>query len=295
MRKTLCPFFLLSLLLFLLLSACEKQPEPPLDGDGMIQELSYEQITQEEARRMMASLEDWILLDVRRQDEFDEGHIPGAICLPNEEIGSEPPELLPDPEQTILIYCRSGRRSKEAAQKLADLGYSRIYEFGGILDWSGEIEKEESGEMTEQTMPPEATASPELPQVPDPAEAIRPRPMLLIRANDRTFYASPEDNSSAEALTEELSKAPLELDMRDYGGFEKVGDLPWELPTNDETITTVPGDVILYQGRQITLYYAENTWSFTRLARIGNVSGEELLEVLGDGDVTVTFSVEWSE
>ncbi|MBR4702591.1 MAG: hypothetical protein IKO91_01995 [Oscillospiraceae bacterium] len=119
--------------------------------------------------------------------------------------------------------------------------------------------------------------------------------MLLIRANDRTFYASLEDNSSAEALTEELSKAPLELDMRDYGGFEKVGDLPWELPTNDETITTTPGDVILYQGRQITLYYAENTWSFTRLGRIGNASGEELLEVLGAGDVTVTFSVEWSE
>ncbi len=285
---------LLSVLLLsslLLLTACEKQPEPPLDGDGMVQESTYTQITQEEARRMMASLEDFVLLDVRRQEEFDEGHIPGAVCLPNEEICAEPPELLPDPEQTILVYCRSGRRSKEAAQKLADLGYSRVYEFGGILDWSGEIEKEDT-EMTKQTLPPEETAAP---GGPDPAEAIRPRPVLLIRVNDRTFYAAPEDNSSARALTEELSKAPLELSMRDYGGFEKVGDLPWELPTNDETITTVPGDVILYQGRQITIYYAENTWSFTRLARIGNVSGEELLEVLGDGDATVTFSVEWSE
>ncbi len=287
--------FLSVLLLFslLLLTACEKQPEPPLDGDGMIRELGYEQIGQEEAKRMMASLEDCVLLDVRRQEEFGEGHIPGALCLPNEEIGAEPPELLPDREQTILIYCRSGRRSKEAAQKLADLGYSHVYEFGGILDWTGEIEKEESGEMTEQTVPP--AAAPEQPEAPDPAEATRPRPMLLIRAGDRTFCASLEDNSSAEALAEELSKAPLELCMRDYGGFEKVGDLPWELPTNDESITTVPGDVILYRGRQITLYYAGNTWSFTRLGRIGNVSGEELLEVLGGGDVTVTFSVEWSE
>ncbi len=141
MKRLLILLSLLLLSYLLLFTACEKQPEPPLDGDGMVQELSYEQITQEEARRMMASLEDYILLDVRRQDEFDEGHIPDAICLPNEEIGSEPPELLPDREQTILIYCRSGRRSKEAAQKLADMGYSRIYEFGGILDWTGEIEK----------------------------------------------------------------------------------------------------------------------------------------------------------
>ena len=292
MKRLLILLSLLLLSSLLLLTACEKQPEPPPEGDGTVREPGYQQITQEEARRMMASLEDCILLDVRRQDEFDEGHIPGALCLPNEEIGTQPPALLPDREQTILIYCRSGRRSKEAAQKLADLGYSRVYEFGGILDWSGEIEKEESGDLTAQNTPPAETASPE---APDFAEAIRPRPMLLIRVGGRTFYASLEDNSSARALTEELSKAPLELEMRDYGGFEKVGDLPWELPVSDESITTTPGDVILYRGRQITLYYAENTWSFTRLGRIGNVSGEELLEVLGDGDVTVTFSVEWSE
>ena len=79
------------------------------------------------------------------------------------------------------------------------------------------------------------------------------------------------------------------------GNFEKVGDLPWELPRNDETITTGPGDVILYQGDQITIYYDENTWDFTRLARIEDVSREELLEAFGVGDVTVRFWVEWSE
>ena len=83
--------------------------------------------------------------------------------------------------------------------------------------------------------------------------------------------------------------------MSDYGSFEKVGDLPQELPRNDESITTVPGDIILYQGNKITIYYDENTWEFTRLAKIYDVTREELLDVLGDGDVTVSFWLEWSE
>ena len=80
----------------------------------------------------------YILLDVRTQAEFEEKHIPGAICIPNETIGVNPPEQLPDKEQLILVYCRSGNRSKQAAQKLADIGYSNIVEFGGIIDWKGE-------------------------------------------------------------------------------------------------------------------------------------------------------------
>ena len=80
-----------------------------------------------------------IIVDVRRQDEYDSGHIPGAILIPNESISTEQPEALPDPDQIILVYCRSGRRSKEAAQKLADIGYTNVFEFGGIIDWTGEI------------------------------------------------------------------------------------------------------------------------------------------------------------
>ena len=83
----------------------------------------------------------YILLDVRRADEYAEGHIPGAINIANEEIGSDRPEELPDLNQNIFVYCRSGRRSKEASKKLADMGYTRIYEFGGIIDWTGDIEK----------------------------------------------------------------------------------------------------------------------------------------------------------
>lgn len=104
-------------------------------------EVTYVQITQEKAVEMMETETDYIILDVRRQDEFDEGHIPGAILVPNESIGEDEIPELPDKDQLILVYCRSGRRSKEASQKLAELGYTNVYEFGGIIDWDGEIVK----------------------------------------------------------------------------------------------------------------------------------------------------------
>lgn len=100
---------------------------------------AYQQITQEKAKEMMQAEDGHIIVDVRRQDEYDSGHIPGAILIPNESIGTEQPKELPDLDQVILIYCRSGRRSKEASQKLADMGYTNIYEFGGIIDWTGEV------------------------------------------------------------------------------------------------------------------------------------------------------------
>ena len=100
---------------------------------------TYTQISQDEAMQMMQDESDYLIVDVRRPDEFAEGHIAGAINVPNEEISDEMPELLPDKDQLILIYCRSGNRSKEASQKLADIGYTKVYEFGGINTWEGEI------------------------------------------------------------------------------------------------------------------------------------------------------------
>ena len=100
---------------------------------------TYTQISQEEAMEMMKLDDGHIIVDVRRQDEYDEGHIPGAILIPNESISDVRPKELTDLDQIILIYCRTGRRSKEASQKLADLGYTNIYEFGGISTWPGEI------------------------------------------------------------------------------------------------------------------------------------------------------------
>ena len=102
------------------------------------EEIGYTQISQEDALKMMES-GDCVIVDVRRQDEYDSGHIPGAILIPNETIENERPTELPDLQQTILIYCRSGNRSKQASQKLADMGYTNIYEFGGINTWTGEI------------------------------------------------------------------------------------------------------------------------------------------------------------
>ena len=101
----------------------------------------YEQITAEEAKKIMDAGEEHIILDTREQDEFDEGHIPGAILIPYTEIENKAEAMLPDKDKLILVYCRSGRRSKIAAESLSKLGYTNIKEFGGIIDWTYEIEK----------------------------------------------------------------------------------------------------------------------------------------------------------
>ena len=100
---------------------------------------SYTQIDQEMAKAMMSMDDGHVVVDVRRQDEYDSGHIPGAICIPNESITDTQPAELPDLNQVILVYCRTGRRSKEASQKLFDMGYKNVFEFGGIVDWTGEV------------------------------------------------------------------------------------------------------------------------------------------------------------
>ena len=101
---------------------------------------SYEQITPQEAKTMMDTESDYIIIDARTDEEFAEGHIADAILIPEYEIAARAEKELPDKDALILVYCRSGRRSKEAAEKLAKLGYTNVVEFGGILDWKGEIE-----------------------------------------------------------------------------------------------------------------------------------------------------------
>ena len=133
MKKNIILFF--AAILFLL-TGCASRGQV-MDGDGMLN--SYKQISQEQAKEMMEKDDGHVVVDVRRQDEYDAGHIPGAILIPNESINKDQPEELPDLDQIILVYCRSGNRSKQAAQKLFDMGYTNIYEFGGIIDWTGEI------------------------------------------------------------------------------------------------------------------------------------------------------------
>ena len=121
------------LLTVMMLTACGQATE-----NG--KEAVYVNITAEEAKVIMESEEGYIILDVREQDEFDAGHIPGAILIPYTQIDEKAKDMLPDKYQLILVYCRSGRRSKIAAETLAELGYTNIKEFGGIIDWPYETE-----------------------------------------------------------------------------------------------------------------------------------------------------------
>ena len=118
------------LMALLLLSGCAAQVQ---------KEQSYRQINMDEAIAMMEAESDYIILDVRTPEEFSEKHIPGAINIANETIGSEEIPELPDKDQLILVYCRSGNRSKQASEKLIALGYTSIVEFGGINDWPGKV------------------------------------------------------------------------------------------------------------------------------------------------------------
>ena len=212
----------------------------------------YKQIDQETAKEMMKQEDGHIIVDVRTQEEYDEGHIPGAICVPNESIGTDAPEALPDPEQILLVYCRSGRRSKEASQKLAAIGYTNVYEFGGILDWTGEIVKEDT---------------------------------MKLMIGETEVPVTWEANASVEALA---SLRPLTIPMSMYGGFEQVGPIGQSIVSDDEQTATEPGDIVLYSGDQIVLFYGSNSWAYTRLGHV-DLPQEEMEELLGNGDVEITI------
>ena len=147
MKKIFC---VISAILCIIFMACGKDIDIGViggaDGPTAIiiaeqgEKAMYEQITVEAAKNIMDSGEDFIILDVREQDEYDSGHIPGSILIPYLEIEEKAIEVLPDKDRQILVYCRSGRRSKIASQSLAKLGYTNIKEFGGIIDWPYEVE-----------------------------------------------------------------------------------------------------------------------------------------------------------
>jgi hypothetical protein len=115
--------------------------------------------------------------------------------------------------------------------------------------------------------------------------------LMNIQIDNTVFSATLAENSSAAALKELLAKGPITINMRDYGSMEKVGPLGADLPRNDQQITTEAGDIILYQGNAFVIYYAPNSWNFTRLGKIENVTSEKLKEILGDGNVTITLSL----
>ncbi len=336
-----------------------------LDGDGMVYKPAYVSISQDEAKLMMKDEDGHVIVDVRRADEYAQGHIPGAILIPNESITDTPPEELTDKNQIILVYCRTGRRSKEASQKLADMGYVNVYEFGGIEDWTGEIVTEEAsdnvggekaklsfesfdgggpdfnvliadegivsyetevkyhssdhGEMNGSgfdkiitftgikpgettvvveerspiadnldhkyrvTVDEELNVQFELLSVKD-INGDAGESMLLV-IDGEEYPVEWEENESVEALKE---LCPLTVKMSMYGGFEQVGSLGESLLRNDEQITTGYGDIVLYSGNQIVVFYGSNSWEYTRLGHI-DMTQEELTELLGNGDVEITL------
>ena len=115
--------------------------------------------------------------------------------------------------------------------------------------------------------------------------------ILYLQIGSRTFTATLAKNSSTDALKKLLTENPITIDMRDYGKFEKIGGLGTSLPTNDEQITTKPGDLMLYQGNELVIFYAPNAWSYTRLGKINNITPGELKEALGSGNITVTLTL----
>ena len=333
-----------------------------LDGDGMVRGPFYAQISQDEAKLMMKDDDGHVIVDVRRADEYAKGHIPGAILIPNEEIGIEQPKELPDKNQIILVYCRTGRRSKEAAQKLADMGYVNVYEFGGIEDWTGDIvtdDNDDSGEKTASlSFESFDGGGPEFNVViadesivsyvsrskyrdPDHEEmhgsgydeiitftGIKPgettmiieerSPIadnldhkyrvtvndelnvqieqlsvkdineeagegMILKINGEDYPVEWENNESVEALK---TLCPRTVEMSMYGGFEQVGSLGSSLPRNDEQTTTDYGDIVLYSGNQIVIFYGSNSWAYTRLGHI--LTDKEIMEeALANGDVTI--------
>lgn len=113
--------------------------------------------------------------------------------------------------------------------------------------------------------------------------------LLLLEVNGQTLEADLEDNEAAGALKDLIGEDGLKLELEEYGGFEKVGPLPEALPASDEQMDTSAGDIVLYQGDQISLFYGENSWSYTRLGHVRDADGARLQEILGDGDVSVVL------
>jgi len=185
-------------------------------------------------------------------------------------------------ESSIAIYARPAVAWARAESVVGGVGNNRF-------NPKGHVTRAQTAVILYRYLSKDTPTNTEQPGKPTKQEETN---QMYIQVGDTVLTATLADNSSAEALKDLLEKGPVTINMSDYGNFEKVGPLGTTLPRNDEQITTTAGDIILYQGNQITIYYAQNSWSFTRLGKINDVTAQRLKEVLGDGDVTVSFSLE---
>ena len=288
MSKRRWNFIILAAIL-LLLTDCSSGGQV-MDGEDMVR--SYTQISQEEAKQMMEQDGTQIIVDVRTQEEYDSGHIPGAICIPNESIGTEHPEELPDLDQVILVYCRSGNRSKQAAQKLFDMGYINVYEFGGINDWTGEVVTETPDTDASQESVHESEIA-DISQESEPESQMtdEEKTDMKLKIGDTEVPVIWEENESVDALKALVAEGPLTIHMSMYGGFEQVGPIGQDIVSNDQQTTTQAGDIVLYSGDQIVAFYGSNSWAYTRLGH-ADLSQKEMEDLLGNGDVIMTLQME---
>ena len=269
-------FIIVVAAVLLLFAACSSGGKA-MDGEDMVR--SYTQISQDEAKKMMEQDNEYVIVDVRRPDEFAAGHIPEAICIPNENIGSERPEELPDLNRIILVYCRSGNRSKLAAQKLSDMGYGNVYEFGGIIDWTGEV----------VTEPPNADVLQESEM--QTLLKDEEKTTMRLKIGDTEVPVTWEENDSVDALEALAAEEPLTIHMSMYGGFEQVGPIGQSIVSHNKQMTTQAGDIVLYSGNQIVVFYGSNSWSYTRLGHV-DLSRKEMEDLLGTGDVVLALYME---
>lgn len=177
-------------------------------------------------------------------------------------------------DKTVIPFCTSGSSGIATSEK----NIRNLVPIGNLLEGKRFSASASESEVEEWIN--------ELNIMKNPVEE-----KLYLTINGTKISATFEDNSSAQALKEKLAESDVVVDAHDYGSFEKVGDLGFSLPRNDTQITTTPGDLILYQGNQFTIYYDENSWNFTKLGHVDNMTQEELKKLLGDGDVTITLSL----
>ena len=163
----------------------------------------------------------------------------------------------------LLSGCADSRRTEDPESQSSGSASDKVQEFQAAED-----------EAAEQNVKEEETMDRK----------------MIVEVGGKHFTATLEDNKAADTLAEMMQEDPVTVQMSDYGGFEKVGDLGTELPTSNRQTTTQAGDIVLYQGNQIVIFYGSNSWSYTRLGRIDDLTGWKT--ALGDGDVTVIFSLE---
>ena len=215
--------------------------------------------------------------------------------------GPEYTVSLEDP--SIATYTATRRYDKPNHAELDGAGYTVTFVFQGVKPGSttvtvsadSPIAPEEDAVYTlvvDEALHVTLTLQEKLSEK---TEAVKPVPTLVMVVNDVIVYPTLAQTAAADELVEKLSREEIELSLHDNGGFEKTGELPWSLPQSDVSMTAKPGDVLLYQGNQICLYYGENTWEFTPLATVDGSALARLTDALGDGDAAVRLWVEWSE